>query len=193
MTTATYIRVSTIGQNLDGQRLEIQRWIDGNGAQGVRWFVDHGATGKNLARPAFQQLQQAIFMGEIDCVVIYRLDRLSRDLKDGINVLCGWLDAGVQLIVTSQGFDFSGALGKTVAALLLGLAEFKQETRKERAALGIAAAKARGAYKGRAKGSTKSQPSRARQLRGQGLTAVEIAAAMKISRRTVWRYLSAAS
>ena len=70
---AVYIRVSTVGQNLSGQKAEIENWLAGNAAgREVQWFTDK-ATGNNLQRPGFQKLEQAIFNGEVDTVVIYSL------------------------------------------------------------------------------------------------------------------------
>lgn len=190
MSTAVYIRVSTIGQNESGQRREITRWLRGNGITDVRWFVDK-ATGDNLDRPAFAALQRAIFDGEVECVVCWKLDRLSRSLRDGINTLADWADRGLRVVSVTQQLDFNGAVGKMLAAVLLGVAEMEQETRRERQAAGIAAARERGAYLGRRAGSTKAKPARARQLRDRGNTIDEIAAALGVSRRTVHNYLAA--
>lgn len=86
---AAYVRVSTVGQNEAGQRAELDRWLTGNGIDPgvVRWFVDKGRSGDSLKRPAFEQLQDAVFAGEVGTVVVWKLDRLSRSLRDGINVL----------------------------------------------------------------------------------------------------------
>ena len=90
----------------------------------------------------------------------------------------------------SQQIDFSGAVGKMIAAVLFAVAEMEQETRRERQAAGIAAAKERGVYLGRQRGTTKAAPQRACQLREKGLKVDEIATALGVSRRTVMRYLS---
>ena len=66
----------------------------------------------------------------------------------------------------------------------------KQETRRERQAAGIAAAKEEGKYKGRKPGTTKAVPRRAVQLRAKGLSDGEIATALGVSRRSVQRYLN---
>ena len=94
---AAYVRVSTVGQNEAGQRAELERWLAGNGTDpgAVRWFVDKGKSGDSLKRPAFEQLQKAVFAGEVGTVVVYKLDRLSRSLRDGINVLSDWCDKGL--------------------------------------------------------------------------------------------------
>ncbi len=79
--------------------------------------------------------------------------------------------------------------GRLVAALLMGLAEIEWEYRKERQSAGIEVAKKKGVYKGRKQGTTKKKPQRAIQLRDKGLTAPEIATALGVSERTVFRYL----
>ena len=73
---------------------------------------------------------------------------------------------------------------------LFGLAEIEHEYRRERQAAGIAVAKRKGRYHGRAKGTTKAQPARARILHARGFTVTEIQQALQISLRTVYRYLA---
>ena len=190
MTTAAYVRVSTVGQNEAGQRRKVREWLKGNGVDKVRWYVDK-ATGDNLDRPEFEKLQADIFNGTVKTVVVFKLDRLSRDLADGINTLTDWLEKGVRIVSATQQLDFSGATGKLVAAVLFAVAEMEQETRRERQAVGIAVAKEKGVYKGRKAGATKKgvRPSRAAQLREKGATYAEIAQSMNVSQSTVRRYL----
>lgn len=187
--TAVYVRVSTIGQKEASQRQEIDRWLRGHGIKDAVYYVDK-KTGDNLKRPAFERLQSAIFNGEVKTVIVYKLDRLSRSLKDGINTLTDWLNQGVRIVSVTQQLDFSGATGQLVAAVLFAVAQMEQETRRERQAAGIAAAKADGVYLGRKPGSTKAKPARAKQLRDKGNTVPEIAQAMGVSQRTVFNYLA---
>jgi DNA invertase Pin-like site-specific DNA recombinase len=189
MKIAAYVRISHYSQNEASQRAAIERWLSGHGITDARWFVDT-ATGDNLDRPAFDQLQQAVFMGEIDTIVVFKIDRISRSLRDGIATLCDWLDKGVRLVAVSQGHDFSGPTGKLIASVLFSVAEMEQSTRRERQAEGIAVAREKGVYKGRKPGSTVAKPARARQLRRQGLKDAEIAAALGVTRRTVLRYVN---
>ena len=190
---AAYIRVSTVGQNEAGQKREIQQWLKGQGIdlKTVRWFLDK-ETGDTLARPGFDQLQQAIFKGEIQGVIVWKLDRLSRKLQDGLNVLCEWCDKKLRVVSVTQQIDFNGTVGKMIAAVLLGVAEMEQQTRKERQKAGIAAAKERGVYIGRKPGTTKAKPTRARALREKGLTVDEVAKSLGVSLRTAHRYLEIA-
>ena len=182
-----YIRVSTVEQNLDGQRLAIQTWLDGQGLTAV-WYEDK-STGNNLDRAAFTALQQDVFNGKVKTVVVYKLDRLSRSLRDGINVLTDWLDAGIRVVSVTQQLDFSGAAGKLIASVLFAVSEMETETRKERQADGIKAAKAKGVYKGRAKGSSTVDSGRVRELKAQGLKVTEIATSLGISRQSVYSHL----
>ena len=69
------------------------------------------------------------------------------------------------------------------------VAEMEQQTREERQAAGIKAARERGVYLGRQPGTTKAKPARARKLRERGLNDSEIARALGVSRRTVQRYI----
>lgn len=185
---AVYVRCSTAGQNEASQRHEVDRWLKGHGLT-AGYFVDK-KSGDNLKRPAFKRLEDAIFAGEVKTVVCYKLDRLSRSLRDGINTLTDWLGKGVRVVSVTQQLDFSGATGQLVAAVLFAVAQMEQETRRERQAHGIAAAKAAGVYLGRKAGTTKAKPQRAQQLRKSGLTAGEIAEAMGVSERTVFNYLA---
>jgi DNA invertase Pin-like site-specific DNA recombinase len=191
MTVAVYVRVSTIEQNLAGQRREITKWLVGNGIdpEGVMWYIDK-ESGRTLERPAFEQLEKDIFNGAIKTVVVYKLDRLSRSLRDGIAVLCAWCQKGIRVVSTSQQIDISGSIGQMIAAVLFAVAQIETETRAERQAAGIAAAKEGGAYRGRKKGALKAGVDfrRASELRAKGLTYEEVASAMNISRSSAIRY-----
>jgi DNA invertase Pin-like site-specific DNA recombinase len=189
-----YCRVSTRRQKNDSQRAEIARWAGAQGipARRIRWFEDT-ETGKTLRRPGFEQLQRALFAGTIRTVIVWKLDRLSRRQREGINLLADWCERGIRVVVVTQQIDLSGAVGRMVAAVMFGLAEIELEYRRERQAAGIAVAKARGVYKGRRPGTTKAHPDRARHLRTRGLTVAEITNALNVSQRTAYRYLRTAS
>ena len=183
-----YVRVSTVGQNEAGQRREIEQWLEGNGINGVRWYVDR-ASGDNLDRPEFERLQADIFAGTVGTVIVWKLDRLSRTIRDGLSVLCDWCDKGLRIVSTTQQIDLSGTVGKMIAAVLFGVAEMESENRRERQRAGIDAAKERGVYVGRKHGTLKHDPARAKELRDSGLTLAEVASALGVSRMTVCRYL----
>jgi DNA invertase Pin-like site-specific DNA recombinase len=178
-----------VGQNEAGQRAEIERWLAGHGIQDARWYLDK-ETGDNLDRSDFARLQADVFSGEVKTVVVWKLDRLSRSLQDGINTLCDWLGRGVRLVSVTQQLDFAGPTGKLIASVLFAVAEMEQQTRRERQAVGIREAKEEGRYKGRKPGTFKAKPQRAITLRKRGLKDSEIAQALGVTRRTVQRYLN---
>jgi DNA invertase Pin-like site-specific DNA recombinase len=193
MSTAIYLRVSSPkGQKTDSQRAELEAWLKRHRYTSAQWFEDHESA-TTMQRDAFQHLQTAIFAGTITTVVVWKLDRLARSLKEGINVLADWCQRGVRIIAITQQLDLSGPVGHLIASLLFGIAEIELQHAKERQAAGIALAKQRGVYTGRQRGTTKAAPARARALRKQGLTVLEIAQALSVKERTVYYYLRAVS
>ncbi|HEY9664588.1 MAG TPA: recombinase family protein [Allocoleopsis sp.] len=187
---ACYLRVSSRTQKTDSQKAEIEQWLirHGHDPSTVQWFEDK-ETGKTLKRPAFDRLQTAIFDGNIKTVIVWKLDRISRRLKDGINTLASWCERGVRVVSVTQQIDLNGAISSMLAGVMFGLAEIELEYRRERQAAGIRLARQRGIYQGRQRGTTKAKPQRAKELRDRGLTVPEIAKALGTSERTVFRYL----
>ncbi len=188
---AVYLRVSTHQQNATAQRAEIKKWLKGNGHKPskVKWFEDK-ESGKTLKRPGFDKLQKAIFNGEVKTVVVWKLDRLSRSQRDGINLLAELCDREIRVVSVTQQLDLSGATGRLVAGVHFGIAEMERENIRERQAAGIAQAKKRGIYRGRQSGTLKANPKRANAMRSRGLKIHEIASAMEVSTATVKRYLA---
>jgi DNA invertase Pin-like site-specific DNA recombinase len=186
-----YIRVSSHSQKCDSQQAAISQWLERHGhdlAQ-VHWYADT-ETGRTLQRPGFQALQAGIFNGEVKTVVVWKLDRLARSLQEGVNVLADWCQRDVRVVSVTQQIDLAGTVGHLIASLLFGMAEMEYQHIKERQAAGIVVARERGVYKGRKKGTTKAKPEWARVLQAKGLKAKEIANALNVSERTVFRYLA---
>ena len=103
MTIAAYCRVSSRHQKTDSQVAEIKKWLDAHGYDGsqVVWYMDK-QTGKTLQRPEFERLQRDIFAGKVGTVIVWKLDRLSRRLRDGVNVLADWCERGLKIVVITQ-------------------------------------------------------------------------------------------
>ncbi|MFA5299348.1 MAG: recombinase family protein [Lutibacter sp.] len=147
---AAYCRVSTIDQEkgLKSQEKSLQDYCDNHGFANLVWYRDK-ITGSTTDRPAFNKLQRDIFDGKIKTVVCWKLDRLSRSLKDGINILTGWLEKDVRVIATAQQLDFSGAVGQLIASVLFAIAAMERENLRENTKRGMEAAKARGVKLGK--------------------------------------------
>lgn len=176
-----YRRVSTIDQNLDRQDLGA---VD-------KVFEEKlsGATAKD--RPALQQLIE--FAREGDEVVVWSIDRMARDLRDLQTIIQTLTDKDVSVSFLSERLTFSSISNDPFATLQLNLlgsvAQFERSIIRKRQAEGIQRAKARGAYKGR---KATIDPVKIKELRTQGMGASSIAAALKISRVSVYRALKAA-
>ena len=106
-----------------------------------------------------------------------------------MNILADWCEHGLKVIVITQQIELNGAVGRMIAAVMLGLADIELEYRAERQMAGIEVAKKKGIYHGRKRGTTKAKPNRAIELATKGLKVGEIAQALGTSDRTVQRYL----
>lgn len=185
---AVYLRVSTLDQEkgLASQEKAIASYLAGHGFSEVVWYRDR-LSGKDTRRPAFQRLQKDIFAGRIRTVVCWKLDRLSRSMRDGINVLADWLEKGIRVVAVSQQFDFSGSVGQLVAGLLFAVAQMERENLRENTKRGMAAAKARGVRLGK---RPKLFAKDIVPLLEQGQSIASVAKAMGVSRQAIYDALS---
>lgn len=145
---AVYMRVSTDAQSTDSQEHELRRYLESRGVNPnnrslVAWYVDK-ISGDQVARPSLKKLKKNIERGLVSEVVVWKLDRLSRRMIDGINTIHKWLESDVALVSVTQQFDFRGPIGKAVAALLLALAEEELNNIRDRIRAGISRARANG-------------------------------------------------
>jgi DNA invertase Pin-like site-specific DNA recombinase len=147
---AAYCRVSTFEQKkgLRSQEKALQDYCTNHGFTNLIWYKDE-ITGSTTDRPAFTKLQKDIFNGKVDTVITWKLDRLSRSLKDGINLLTDWLEKDVRVIAIAQQLDFNGAVGQLIASVLFAIAAMERENLRENTKRGLAAAKARGVKLGK--------------------------------------------
>lgn len=126
-------------------------------------------------------------------MLVFRLDRISRRTATGVSILHAWLDQGVRVTSVMESLDVdpaNHAVVDIVVPLLFGLAANEQRVRRQRQQAGIDRARREGKYRGRRPGSTKVKPRRVQQLRAKGLSLVEIAATLGISKATVCRHLA---
>ena len=91
---ALYIRVSTVDKQIKGlqsQEEALKEYCRNHNLTKIRIYKDK-MSGSKIVRPQLNRLQQDIFLGKISTVICWKIDRLSRSLKDGINLLVDWLD-----------------------------------------------------------------------------------------------------
>jgi len=147
---AAYVRVSTFDQQKgrDSQAKALTDYCDNHGLQSVKFYQDT-LTGATTKRSAFEKLQIDIFKGKVHTVLVWKLERLSRSLKDGVNVLTDWLEKDIRVVSVTQQLDFAGPTGQLIASVLFALAAMERENIRENTKRGMAAAKARGVKLGK--------------------------------------------
>jgi len=178
MTLFGYARVSTTDQDLGIQEAALRA----AGCQTIRSEKKSGT--ERGARTELQILLDFLRAG--DTLVVTRIDRLARSMKDLQDIVHELKGRGVALKATEQPIDTGTAAGKAFLDMLGVFAEFETNLRKERQAEGIAAAKARGVYKG---GKRRIDPDAVRQLAAEGVRPAHIARQLGVSRGTVYRLL----
>jgi DNA invertase Pin-like site-specific DNA recombinase len=95
-------------------------------------FQDKGFSGKNIDRPAFKQLMQAVERGEVGRVVVYRLDRISRSITDFGRVWDILNEHNVEFISVNEKFDTSTPVGRAMIYIIMVFAQLERETISER-------------------------------------------------------------
>lgn len=137
---------------LDAQRESAEAYIASQKAND--WvalparYDDGGFSGANVDRPAFQQLMADVASGHIDCIVIYKIDRLSRSLTDFARVMETLESHNVTLISVTQHFNTTSSMGRLTLNILLSFAQFEREMISERTKDKIGAMRRRGKHWG---------------------------------------------
>ncbi|WP_425384679.1 recombinase family protein [Wolbachia endosymbiont (group A) of Sturmia bella] len=136
--------------SLDAQRVACEKYIKSKEGWVVsaKRYDDGGFSGKNLERPAIKELFEDVKKGEVDCVVVYTLDRLSRETKDSIEVTSFFRRHRVNFIAVTQIFDNNTPMGKFVQTVLSGAAQLEREMIVERVKNKIATSKEQGLWMG---------------------------------------------
>jgi len=183
MTAYGYARVSTFDQDLTVQRQALR-------AAGCAVIRAEKASGSR--RDGRTELQVLLdFVQPGDTLVVTRIDRLARSLKDLEDIVNELKSRGVALRATKQSVDTATAAGKAFLDMLGVFAEFETNLRRERQLEGIALAKARGVYRGRKPSINTAEIRRLREQDGLGPTA--IARRLGIARASVYRTLGSSS
>ncbi len=178
MSVYGYARVSTVDQDLSIQ----EEALKAVGCEIVRSEKVSGTSTQGRS----ELLNLMDFVRDGDELVITRIARLARSVKDLQDIVHILKEKGVSLRATEQPVDTSPPAGKCFLDMLGVFAEFETNLRKERQMEGIAKAKAKGVYKGR-KPSIDAE--KVRGLKAQGMGASAIAKELGIGRASVYRLL----
>ncbi len=139
-----YIRVSTLRQadvedgSLDTQESSLKAYVNyENKNKDSSWEIaglyrEQGRSAKNLKRPEFQRMMRDIEDGKINTVIIWKIDRLTRSLKDFSMLWDNFQKKGIQLISLNEKFDTSIAIGRAMLSIILIFAQLEREQTGER-------------------------------------------------------------
>lgn len=155
---AIYVRKSTEHgleqefNSLDNQELACKSYIASQTFQGWEYtqtYSDAAISGGTMARPGLKQMLEDIKAGRINCVLVYKIDRLSRSIYDFKQMMKEVFEKhDCNLVSITQSFDTSTAMGKLTLNMLLSFAEFEREVASERVKDKMRATKAKGMWVG---------------------------------------------
>jgi len=177
-----YARVST-----EDQSAELQ--IDALSAAGCERVFTDKASGSLASRPQLDRMLDHLREGDV--VVVWRLDRLGRSLKNLIALVEDLAERGVGFRSLSESIDTTTANGRLFFSVMGALAEFERDLIRERTMAGLAAARARGRVGGRPPKMTPDKVKVAREMYASREYTVEaIAKTVGVSRKTIYRNLA---
>lgn len=179
-----YARVSTDDQNLNLQQ-------DALNQAGCEQIFEDQLSGAKAERPGLREAMSYARSG--DTLVVWRLDRLSRSLKDLIEMVTLLDSKGIGLKSLQEVIDTSSSSGKLIFHIFGALAEFERNLIRERTQAGLQAARARGRKGGRPKSLDKDKQTLAVKLYDEKKhTIAQICEMMSISKPTLYKYVEAA-
>ncbi|MHC5054545.1 MAG: recombinase family protein [Planctomycetota bacterium] len=138
--------------SLDAQRESAEAYVASQRHEG--WvalpdrYDDGGFSGGSIERPALQKLLADVEAGLVDCIVVYKVDRLSRSLIDFVKIVEVFDRKNVSFVSVTQQFNTTTSMGRLTLNILLSFAQFEREVIGERIRDKMAAAKRRGKYTG---------------------------------------------
>lgn len=185
--TAAYLRVSsrkkTGKQKTDSQRLELSKYIKTHSVKPVKWFEDF-KTGRTTKRNALQQIIADCRSGRCDQLIMYKLDRLSRNCRQTLELVEDLIAHGVQIVCVSQGLTFDDSpMGKFTLQIWAAVSELESNHISERTKAGLAVARSNGKRLGAA--PDKAKRNNIARMKDKGLSLRAMAQATGTTRQSV--------
>lgn len=138
--------------SLDAQREACEAYIKSQASQGWRVLPQHyddpAYSGGNLDRPALKRLLDDIHAGQVDVVVVYKIDRLTRSLADFAKLVEAFDARSISFVAVTQQFNTTTSMGRLTLNVLLSFAQFERELSSERVRDKIAASRRKGKWTG---------------------------------------------
>lgn len=148
-----YGRTSMADQNSETQLMALRDYCGRVGYQVIGEYIDNGFSGKDDKRPAFERLLADVRANKVDCVVVYKLDRIGRSLKHLLNLFEEFKNLRVDFISMTQNINTNTPEGKMFWQMLGVFAEYERELIVARTKSGLERARKQGKTLGRPKGS----------------------------------------
>jgi DNA invertase Pin-like site-specific DNA recombinase len=187
-TVAIYARVSTDRQTTDSQLHQLRDFVRRAKWKVYREYIDTGYSGKNTQRPAYTEMLSDARRRRFELLLVWKLDRLSRSLKDLIETLDELGHLGIDFVSYDNQLDTSSPSGKLVFNIIGAVAEFERDIISERVRAGLANARIKGKKLGRPQ-IPKSYQKKIIALKNQGLSNRAIGRQLSISESTVRNWL----
>lgn len=181
-----YTRVSTLDQNTELQKRELLEYCERQNWTVVQIFEDK-QTGTNSNRPGLIEMNKLLWKNQADIVLVFKLDRIFRSLKDCILQLQDWADRGIVFVsLRDPGLNMTTPSGKLMIHLIGAFAEFEASLIKMRVKSGLDHARSKGVRLGRPKRKNTNQIN---ELRKMGLTLKEIGKRVNLTESAVSKAL----
>ncbi|MFD3220587.1 cassette chromosome recombinase CcrB [Staphylococcus saprophyticus] len=127
-----YIRVSTekqvMGYSIEGQITQIEQYCQFNGYELVDIYVDRGISGKSMNRPELQRMLNDAKNGKLDCVMVYKTNRLARNTSDLLTIVEELHRQNVEFFSLSERMEVKNSTGKLMLQILASFSEFERNT-----------------------------------------------------------------
>jgi len=187
MKIAIYARVSTNEQNVDNQINELKKYCTARSYEIYNIYSDTGVSGSKESRPQFDIMLSDAKKRKFDCLIVWKLDRLSRSLKHLLNTLDILNDLNISFICYQDNIDTTTSTGRLMFQIVGAFAEFERSMIRERVSLGLKRAKLQGKQLGRPK--SKVNKELILSMRKQGMSLRSIAEQLGVSRMTIARII----
>lgn len=179
-----YARVSTREQNLNMQVMALED-------AGCEKIYEEVVSGAKADRPILNNLIRQLRPNDV--LVIWKLDRLGRSLKDLIILVQQLMESNIGLCSLNDPIDTTTSQGRLIFNIFASLAEFERDVIRERTQAGLNAARARGRKGGRPRGLSKASEATAcaaeTLYKEKKLSVIEICKKLSISKSTLYKYL----
>lgn len=185
---AIYYRVSTDKQELESQKNAVEAWLErldpARRPKRIQIFEDQGLSGTDSTRPGYRALLETAYAQKIDTIIVYRLDRFSRNASEAIQVLLSLDEVGVGFISVTQpvlNLGHENPFRRTMLAAFAEIAEIERQTIVSRVKAGLAAARQRGVKLGKPTKDSAELRAEIRTRRAAGQSVRTIAADLSLS------------